>query len=50
VKRIEKNDSVLTSEQQINRLLRPGASYLNLNPYEVGVNQIKLNLTKAIDD
>lgn len=26
---------MLTSEQQIARLLRPGSSYLNLNPYEV---------------
>jgi len=35
VKEIEKRDSVLTSKQQIERLLRPGASYFNLNPYEV---------------
>ncbi|CAF0830359.1 unnamed protein product [Rotaria sordida] len=35
VKAIEKRDSVLTPEQQINRLLRPGATYFNLNPYEV---------------
>ncbi|XP_025412108.1 LOW QUALITY PROTEIN: dnaJ homolog subfamily C member 8 [Sipha flava] len=35
VKEIEKRDSVLTSKQQIDRLLRPGASYFNLNPYEV---------------
>lgn len=35
VKAIEKRDSVLTSEQQINRLLRPGATYFNLNPFEV---------------
>jgi len=26
---------VLTSKQQIDRLLRPGSSYFNLNPYEV---------------
>lgn len=26
---------MLTSKQQIDRLLRPGASYFNLNPYEV---------------
>lgn len=31
----EKRDSNLTSEQQIDRLLRPGSSYLNLNPFEV---------------
>lgn len=35
VKQIEKRDSVLTSKQQIDRLLRPGSSYFNLNPYEV---------------
>lgn len=26
---------MLTSEQQINRLLRPGSTYFNLNPFEV---------------
>ncbi|KAF7210926.1 dnaJ homolog subfamily C member 8 isoform X1 [Nothobranchius furzeri] len=35
VKQIEKRDSVLTSKQQIDRLLRPGSSYFNLNPFEV---------------
>lgn len=35
VKEIEKRDSVLTPKQQIERLLRPGSSYFNLNPYEV---------------
>ncbi|XP_063237848.1 dnaJ homolog subfamily C member 8 [Bacillus rossius redtenbacheri] len=35
VKEIEKRDSVLTSEQQIHRLLRPGSTYFNLNPFEV---------------
>lgn len=35
VKQIEKRDSVLTSAQQIDRLLRPGSSYFNLNPFEV---------------
>lgn len=35
VKQIEARDSVLTSEQQINRLLRPGSTYFNLNPYDV---------------
>ncbi|XP_053563089.1 dnaJ homolog subfamily C member 8 [Bombina bombina] len=35
VKQIEKRDSVLTSKQQIERLIRPGSSYFNLNPYEV---------------
>ena len=35
VKQIEKRDSVLTSKQQIDRILRPGSSYFNLNPFEV---------------
>jgi len=35
VKAIEKRDAVLTSSQQIDRLLRPGSTYFNLNPYEV---------------
>ena len=35
VKAIEKRDAVLTSAQQIDRLLKPGSKYLNLNPYEV---------------
>lgn len=35
VKQIEKRDAVLTSDQQINRLLRPGSTYFNLNPFEV---------------
>lgn len=35
MKKIEARDSVLTSEQQINRLLRPGSTYFNLNPFEV---------------
>lgn len=35
VKAIEKRDSVLTPEQQISRLLRPGSTYFNLNPFEV---------------
>ncbi|XP_069479166.1 dnaJ homolog subfamily C member 8 [Ambystoma mexicanum] len=35
VKQIEKRDSVLTPKQQIDRLIRPGSSYFNLNPYEV---------------
>lgn len=35
VKKIEARDSVLTSEQQISRLLRPGSTYFNLNPFEV---------------
>ena len=35
VKEIEKRDSVLTPKQQIDRLLRPGSTYFNLNPFEV---------------
>jgi len=35
VKQIEQRDSVLTPKQQIERLLRPGSTYLNLNPFEV---------------
>lgn len=35
VKAIEKRDSSLTPKQQIDRLLRPGCTYFNLNPYEV---------------
>lgn len=35
VKEIERRDSVLTSKQQIDRLLRPGSTYFNLNPFEV---------------
>lgn len=35
VKEIEKRDSVLTPIQQIDRLLRPGSTYFNLNPFEV---------------
>lgn len=35
VKEIEQKDSIYTSEKQIARLLRPGSSYANLNPFEV---------------
>jgi len=35
VKKIEKRDSVLTPKQQIERLLRSGSTYFNLNPFEV---------------
>lgn len=31
----ELKDSFLTSKHQIDRLLRPGSTYLNLNPFEV---------------
>ena len=35
LKEIEKKDAVLTSKQQIDRVLRPGSTYFNLNPFEV---------------
>jgi DnaJ family protein C protein 8 len=35
LKDTEQQDSVLTPKQQIDRLLRPGATYRNLNPFEV---------------
>ncbi|CAH1227425.1 dnaJ homolog subfamily C member 8-like [Branchiostoma lanceolatum] len=45
VKEIEVRDSVLTSKQQIDRLLRPGATYFNLNPFEV--LQLDIDATPA---
>eukprot|EP00054_Salpingoeca_dolichothecata_P029184 m.227665 g.227665 ORF g.227665 m.227665 type:complete len:83 (-) comp26416_c0_seq3:3243-3491(-) len=35
VKVIEKRDEKWTSDKQIERLLKPGAKYINLNPFEV---------------
>ena len=35
LKQTEKADSKLTPKQQIDRLLRPGCTYRNLNPYDV---------------
>jgi len=35
LKATEKKDSTLTPKQQIDRLLKPGSTYRNLNPYEV---------------
>lgn len=35
LKETEKADSKLTPKQQIDRLLRPGSTYRNLNPYDV---------------
>ncbi|XP_066600855.1 dnaJ homolog subfamily C member 8-like isoform X2 [Prorops nasuta] len=46
VKEIEKRDSVLTPKQQIDRLLRPGSSYFNLNPFEV----LQIDPTTTIDE
>ncbi|XP_011139624.1 dnaJ homolog subfamily C member 8 [Harpegnathos saltator] len=46
VKEIEKRDSVLTPKQQIDRLLRPGSSYFNLNPFEV----LQINPNTPIDE
>ena len=47
VKAIEKHDSVLTSSQQIDRLLRPGSTYFNLNPFDVSVAIDQLILVKG---
>ncbi|XP_042882572.1 dnaJ homolog subfamily C member 8-like isoform X1 [Penaeus japonicus] len=46
LKETEKRDSCLTPKQQIDRLLRPGASYANLNPFEV----LQVDPTTPIDD
>ncbi|XP_070152669.1 dnaJ homolog subfamily C member 8 [Polyergus mexicanus] len=46
VKEIEKRDSVLTPKQQIDRLLRPGSSYFNLNPFEV----LQIDPSTTIDE
>lgn len=46
VKEIEKRDSVLTPKQQIERLLRPGSSYFNLNPFEV----LQIDPNTALDE
>lgn len=35
LKKTEKEDAILTSSQQIDRLLRPGSTYLNLVSREV---------------
>merc|ERR1711892_1344241 len=35
VKQVEKRDAVLTKEQQIDRLTKPGSKYGNLNPFAV---------------
>ncbi|GAB6025073.1 hypothetical protein CHUAL_010508 [Chamberlinius hualienensis] len=46
VKEIEQRDSVLTPKQQIDRLLRPGSTYFNLNPFEV----LQLDPEGTVDD
>ena len=43
VKEIEKRDSVLTPKQQIDRLSRPGATYFNLNPFDVSTSNYFMN-------
>jgi DnaJ family protein C protein 8 len=43
----EQRDSNLTSEQQIDRILRPGSSYLNLNPFEVLQLEPEINVEDA---
>ena len=35
MKAVEKRDAVLTKEQQIERLTKPGSKYGNLNPFAV---------------
>ena len=35
IKKVEKRDAVLTKEQQIERLTKPGSKYGNLNPFAV---------------
>lgn len=35
LKETERKDAILTPKQQIDRLLRPGYTYRNLNPFEV---------------
>ena len=35
IREVERRDSVLTKEQQIKRLTKPGSKYGNLNPYAV---------------
>uniref|UniRef100_A0A8R1DPR0 J domain-containing protein n=1 Tax=Caenorhabditis japonica TaxID=281687 RepID=A0A8R1DPR0_CAEJA len=47
LKSTEQQDAVLTSEQQIERLLKPGSTYLNLNPYEVLQIDIETDLEAA---
>ncbi len=46
MKAIEERDAVLTPKQQIDRLLRPGSTYFNLNPFEV----IQVPPDMALDD
>ncbi|CAK9290587.1 unnamed protein product [Gordionus sp. m RMFG-2023] len=53
VKKIEEIDSVLTSKAQIDRLLRPGSTYFNLNPFavldidpQISVEEIKKKFRK----
>ena len=41
VKAIEKKDSNMTSDQQIERLHKPGAKYLNLNPFYVSFRYLR---------
>uniref|UniRef100_A0A0K0FGU5 DnaJ homolog subfamily C member 8 (inferred by orthology to a human protein) n=1 Tax=Strongyloides venezuelensis TaxID=75913 RepID=A0A0K0FGU5_STRVS len=46
LKTLEKKDAVLTSAQQIDRLLKPGSTYLNLNPFEV----LQIDPESSLDD
>eukprot|EP01147_Barroeca_monosierra_P009066 gene9066-1380_t len=44
IEKVQQEDSQWTSEKQLDRLLRPGAKYRNLNPYEVGAAKIAFHL------
>jgi len=46
LKETEKKDAVLTPSQQIDRLLRPGYTYRNLNPFEV----LQVDPETAVED
>jgi len=44
LKAIERKDAVFTPKQQIDRLLRKGSTYFNLNPFEVFLNYVRLEI------
>ena len=47
IREVEKRDSVLTKEQQIKRLTKPGSKYGNLNPYAVLMISYDVDLDAA---
>lgn len=47
VKAIEKKDSNMTSDQQIERLHKPGAKYLNLNPFYVSFRYLRHDIYQS---